>query len=104
MSHLDIEALFAFWSPGPGEMLLLATVALLLYGGKLPEVARSWGKSFTDFRRGLSDIHSDLNEAMHSEPQRLVYDAEVSTPHDDSAENPSAPSTSDDEIETTQDS
>ena len=66
-------ALFAFWSPGPGEMLLLLVVALLLYGGNLPEVARSWGKSFAEFRRGLSGIQNDLNDAIYNDPPRLEY-------------------------------
>jgi len=54
-------------------MMLLALVALLLYGGDLPQVARSWGKSFAEFRRGLSGIQRDLNDAIYSEPQRLEY-------------------------------
>ena len=63
----------AFWSPGPGEMLVLAVVALLLYGGSLPEVARSWGKTFAEFRRGLNGFQSELNEVIYSEPDRLPY-------------------------------
>ena len=58
----------AFWSPGPAEMMVLAVVALLLYGGNLPEVARSWGKSFAEFRRGLSGIQNELNDVIYSKP------------------------------------
>jgi len=70
--------LLAFWSPGPLEMLLLATVALLLYGGDLPNVARSWGKSFSEFRRGLSGIQNELNDVIYGEPERLEYHQETS--------------------------
>lgn len=73
--------LLAFWTPGPGEMLLLAVVALLLYGGQLPEVARSWGKTFAEFRRGLNGIQNDINEAIYSEPERLEYRPESTTPY-----------------------
>lgn len=69
--------LFAFWSPGPGEMMLLAVVALLLYGGNLPEVARSWGKTFAEFRRSLTGLQSEFNDVVYSEPEKLEY-------HDDS--------------------
>jgi len=100
----DCSLMVAFWSPSPGEMLLVMVVALLLYGGKLPEVARSWGKSFTEFRRGLSDIKTDLNEAIYSEPQRLGYDPEVSKPKDESAESISAESAPDDDSRTAHDS
>ncbi|MEM8944720.1 MAG: twin-arginine translocase TatA/TatE family subunit [Planctomycetota bacterium] len=70
--------IFAFWSPGPAEMLVLAVVALLLYGGNLPEVARSWGKSFAEFRRGLTGFQNELNEVIYSEPEQLAYDDKVS--------------------------
>ena len=40
---------------GAGELLVLFMVALLVFGGRLPEVARKAGKVFSDFRRGISD-------------------------------------------------
>ncbi len=63
----------AFWSPGPGEMMVLAVVALLLYGGNLPEVARSWGKTFAEFRRGLTGLQSEINDVIYSEPEQIEY-------------------------------
>ena len=65
--------LLAFWSPGPWEMLVLALVALLLYGGDLPEVARSWGKTLAEFRRGLSGMQNEINEVIYDQPDRLEY-------------------------------
>lgn len=77
IDQLSIDTLtFAFWSPGPAEMLVLAVVALLLYGGNLPEVARSWGKTFAEFRRGLTGFQSELNEVIYSEPDQLPYHEE----------------------------
>jgi len=64
---------FAFWSPGPSEMIVLAVVALMLYGGNLPEVARSWGKTFAEFRRGLTGFQSELNSVIYSEPEKIAY-------------------------------
>ncbi len=72
--------MLAFWSPGPAEMLVLAVVALLLYGGNLPEVARSWGKTFAEFRRGLSGFQNELNEVIYSEPDQLPYHEESEYP------------------------
>lgn len=73
---LNDHLTLAFWSPGPAEMMVLAVVALLLYGGKLPEVARSWGKSFAEFRRGLSGFQSELNSVIYTEPEQLAYHEE----------------------------
>jgi Sec-independent protein translocase protein TatA len=62
-------------------MMLLAAVALLLYGGDLPNVARSWGKSLSEFRRGLSGIQNEINDVIYSEPERLEYHQETSDQH-----------------------
>ena len=87
----------AFWSPGPAEMLLLAIVALLLYGGQLPEVARSWGKTFSEFRRGLTGIQSEINEAIYAEPERLEYQPESPSYADDSRQEAADDSDGDDD-------
>jgi Sec-independent protein translocase protein TatA len=81
--------LLAFLTPGPGEMLLLALVALLLYGGDLPQVARTWGNSFAEFRRSLSGIQRDLNEVIYSEPERrLEYHPPRTPVRDDAVSEP----------------
>jgi len=70
----DETVLFGFgFGIGPPEMILLLGVALLLYGGRLPEVARGWGKTFAEFRRSISGIQNDINEAIYAEPDRLEY-------------------------------
>lgn len=59
----------AFLNFGMGEMLLLAIVALLLYGSDLPEVAKTWGKAYAEFRRNLNGFRSELNNVIYSEPE-----------------------------------
>lgn len=43
------------------ELALVGVVAVLLFGKRLPEVARSLGKSYNEFRRGLTDIQSSFD-------------------------------------------
>jgi Sec-independent protein translocase protein TatA len=57
-------------APGPSEILVLAVIALLLFGKDLPDVARQWGKAFNDFRRHLNGMRSELNEVIYAEPDR----------------------------------
>jgi sec-independent protein translocase protein TatA len=45
------------------ELLVIGAVAVLLFGGRLPSVARSLGKSLTEFKRGLSDIQDEVRNA-----------------------------------------
>ena len=44
-----------FGAPGPLEIALLAGLGLLLFGKRLPETARSLGKSIGEFKAGLKD-------------------------------------------------
>jgi len=44
---------------GPMEMLIVGIVVLLLFGSRLPSVARSIGKSVTEFKKGVNGIEDD---------------------------------------------
>jgi sec-independent protein translocase protein TatA len=51
------------YSPGP-EWIVVAVVLVLLFGAKkLPELARSVGKSTSEFKKGMSEGASEADEA-----------------------------------------
>jgi sec-independent protein translocase protein TatA len=52
---------------GAPELMIILFLALLMFGGRLPDVARSLGRSVNQFKRGLKD----LDEGMKEEEQRL---------------------------------
>ena len=49
------------------EVILIAMVAVMLFGSRLPEVARSVGQSYTQFRKGLNDIQSSVKSELDKE-------------------------------------
>jgi sec-independent protein translocase protein TatA len=49
---------------GMQELIIVGIIAVLLFGKKLPEVAKSLGKSYHQFRKGLSDMQGEFNRAM----------------------------------------
>ena len=54
-------------SLGIGEIILILVIFLLLFGAKrLPEFARSLGKSLKEFKKATSDITSEIDEAVNS--------------------------------------
>ncbi len=55
---------------GPTELIIVGIIAVLLFGRKLPEVAKSLGVSYREFRKGLNELQSqvNLNEIYSSTP------------------------------------
>ena len=45
---------------GFGELLVVMVIALFLFGNRLPEVARSLGKSLTEFRKEARHLDEEL--------------------------------------------
>jgi sec-independent protein translocase protein TatA len=50
------------WTPGTTEWIVILIVALLLFGRRLPELARGLGKSLTEFKKGLNEVSDTKNE------------------------------------------
>ncbi len=51
---------------GPFEMIVVGIIALLLFGKRLPEVAKSLGKGVVEFKKGLRGIEDDIDVNAHS--------------------------------------
>jgi sec-independent protein translocase protein TatA len=50
---------------GPGEMMVVMIVAVILFGKRLPEVGRSLGKGIVEFKKGLRDAPSKPSYTAH---------------------------------------
>lgn len=53
----------AVFVPGPMALVIIGIIAVLLFGNRLPKVARSVGSSFVEFKRGLRDVQEPLDDA-----------------------------------------
>lgn len=59
---------------GMGEIVVIALVFLLLFGGKkIPELMKGLGKGVRSFKEGLNDIEKEIDKAGEtpSEPKKI---------------------------------
>lgn len=48
--------------------LIFGVVAILLFGNRLPSVARSLGRSLVEFKKGMNELENEFKSSIYSEP------------------------------------
>lgn len=57
-----MKSLLLFQNLGAPEIIIIALVVLLLFGGrKIPELMRGIGKGVRSFKEGLSDVEKEID-------------------------------------------
>jgi len=61
--------------PGGPEVLIIAGIGILLFGAdRIPQVARSLGTSFGEFRKGKQQLEDELDD-VQSDVETTVTEA-----------------------------
>ena len=61
------ESVLLFFNLGPGEVVIIALVVLLIFGGKkIPELMKGLGKGVKSFKDGMNEV-TDLGEEKKEE-------------------------------------
>ena len=56
---------------GTGEIIIIALVLLLLFGGKkIPELVRGIGKGVRNFKEGMNEIEKDINKDVEASDKK----------------------------------
>ena len=56
---------------GTGEIIIIALVLLLLFGGKkIPELMRGIGKGVRNFKEGMNEIEKDINKDVEASDKK----------------------------------
>ena len=48
------------FSPGPFEIIVVVVLLIVLFGKRLPEVGKSLGKGFVEFKKGVKGIENEV--------------------------------------------
>ena len=60
-----------FALPGsPIQLIIIAAIAFLLFGNRLPSVMRSLGRSVTEFKKGVAGIEEEVDAAVNAEEKK----------------------------------
>lgn len=66
---------------GMSELLLIAVVVLLLFGGKkIPELMRGLGKGIREFNDAKNNVRQEIEEGMKEKPVQPTAPATTDTP------------------------
>ncbi len=69
-----------FGNFGTTELIVIAIIALLLFGARLPMVMRNLGRGVTEFKKGIKGIEDDLDDASNESKEKPKID-ESKTDH-----------------------
>ena len=64
-----LNGILGLFNLGTGEIIIIAIVILLLFGGKkIPELMRGIGKGVRNFKEGLNDVTDEINKVHEKKP------------------------------------
>ena len=62
---MTLNGILAIFNLGPGEIIVVLLIVLLLFGGKkIPELMRGLGKGVKSFKQGMNEVEDELKKPL----------------------------------------
>ncbi len=72
-----LHSIMLFLNLGTGEILIIALVVLLLFGGrKIPELMKGLGKGVKSFKQGMNEVEEEIKNATPSKEETKKEESE----------------------------
>ncbi|MBR6002727.1 MAG: twin-arginine translocase TatA/TatE family subunit [Bacteroidales bacterium] len=72
-----------FGSFGWGEIVIIALVILLLFGGKkIPELMKGLGKGVKSFKEGVSEVEKEVEKPIDEKPEEVLPSQDKKEPEE----------------------
>lgn len=66
MNFLELPPVLAFGMPGPTEWIIIGILGVLIFGKRLPSVGKSLGQGIVEFKKGLTGVKDELDDAVNA--------------------------------------
>ncbi|MDP7008277.1 MAG: twin-arginine translocase TatA/TatE family subunit [Phycisphaerales bacterium] len=60
-----------FTSFGWQEIIILLVIGVLIFGKRLPEVGRNFGKSIVEFKKGIKGVGDEIDAEADRQPTKI---------------------------------
>ncbi|NJK84231.1 MAG: twin-arginine translocase TatA/TatE family subunit [Saprospiraceae bacterium] len=69
---MELISIFLLMGLSPGELIVIGVVLIILFGAKIPELARGLGRGIREFKDATKEIKHNIEESAKIEEDKTT--------------------------------